>query len=368
MKHFKEKLFEEEKNKKSLFDLKIEFKPGIFISARIKGYNLILKNITYVKTENLERLNEALTGNKKITLNEDTQNSFTSEHNKEINFSNNFRVVGTCNEGEEASLSEAFLSRFTLIYVDKYKNEEEFKVLKDIADDIKDIQFLNELLENYYSKFNEINQMNLSQKINCFKIAKELDKIKEDNSHQQNLNLVVYYLLKGLNEKREEKIKEINSIFDIKTYFDDNSKETPIEIIKDENKSFLKSKLSEIKFNIIPKKDNMKGENAYEDKKEKKFDEKFHFPKFIFTNNIEGILDAIHFGISAGVPIVLEGEYGQGKKSALEYFARLSELDLIQVPISKSTKVDDLLCKTTFKKNSKGNFSLVNSKTPFAKQ
>ena len=199
LKHFKEKLFEEEKDKKSLFDMKIEFKPGIFISALIKGYNLILKNIAYVKTENLERLNEALTGNKKITLNEDTQNSFTSENEKEINFSSKFRVVGTCNEGEEASLSEAFLSRFTLIYVEKYKNEEESKVLKDVAGDIKDIQFLNQLLKNYYNIFPDINKMNLAQKINCFKITKELDKVREDKSHQQNLNLVIYYLLKGLN-------------------------------------------------------------------------------------------------------------------------------------------------------------------------
>ena len=36
---------EDEKIKKSLFDMKIEFKPGIFISARIKGYNLILKKL-----------------------------------------------------------------------------------------------------------------------------------------------------------------------------------------------------------------------------------------------------------------------------------------------------------------------------------
>jgi midasin (ATPase involved in ribosome maturation) len=102
----------------------IEFKPGIFISARIKGCNLILKNITKVKTEYLERLNEVLTGNKKITLNEDFQNSFTKENNKDLNFSNDFRAVGTCNEGEETSLSDAFLSRFTLIYVDKYLEEE----------------------------------------------------------------------------------------------------------------------------------------------------------------------------------------------------------------------------------------------------
>ena len=31
----------------------------------------------------MERLNEALTGNKKITLNEDTQDSFTPKNNKE---------------------------------------------------------------------------------------------------------------------------------------------------------------------------------------------------------------------------------------------------------------------------------------------
>ena len=36
--------------------MKIEFKPDIFISARIKGNNLILKNIAYVKTEKLELL------------------------------------------------------------------------------------------------------------------------------------------------------------------------------------------------------------------------------------------------------------------------------------------------------------------------
>jgi hypothetical protein len=52
---------------------------------------LILKNITYVITDNLERLNEALTGNKKITLNEDIQNSFPPENNKEISFNNDFR-------------------------------------------------------------------------------------------------------------------------------------------------------------------------------------------------------------------------------------------------------------------------------------
>ena len=116
-----------------------------------------------------------------------------------MSFNNDFRVVGTCNEGEETSLSEAFLQRFTFIYVNKYKDEEELKVLKDIAKDI------HQYLENYYSKFTDINKMNLSQKINCLNIVKEINKIRINNLHQDNLKLVVNYLLKGLNKKREAK-------------------------------------------------------------------------------------------------------------------------------------------------------------------
>jgi len=369
LEHFKEKLFRDDKKKKSLFDMIIEFKPGIFISARIKGCNLILKNITYVKTKNLERLNEALTGNKKITLNEDTQNSFTPENNKEISFSNDFRVVGTCNEGEETSLSDAFLSRFTLIYVDKYLEEEELKVLKDTAKDIKDIEFLNKLLDKYYIKFPDSNRMNLSQKINCFNITKEIDKIRTNYSHNENLKFVAYYLLKGLNEKREEKIKEINHIFDINKYYDDKIERSPIEIVKNLKESFVKSKLNDLIININPqikKEKKAKKEDNEEEEERENNDEEGKKEKscLVFTHKIKEIIDAIHFGLSSKTPLILEGDYGKGKISAIEYYAKMEKLELVQVPISKSTKVDDLLSKTTFKKNEKGNFSLVNSKTP----
>ena len=335
--HFKEKLFQDEKTKKSLFDMKIEFKPGIFISARIKGYNLILKNITYVKTENLERLNEALTGNKIITLNEDTQNSFTPENNKEISFSNDFRVVETCNEGEETSLSDAFLSRFTLIYVNKYNDEEELKVLKDMVDDIRDIQILNELLDKYYSKFPDINRMNLSQKMYCFKITKEIDRIRKNNSHNENLKFTAYYFLKGLNEQREEKINDINNIFNINKYYDDNINNSPIEIVQNLKESFIKSKLNELIMNINPQIDKLeekKDKNKKEkDKKEKdkkgkdkdKKEKDEEFQNLVFTNKIKEVIDAIHFSITTKTPLILEGEYGQGKKSAIEYYSKMSK-------------------------------------------
>jgi len=353
LEHFKKKLFKEEDKAKSLFDMKIEFQPGIFISARIKGNNLILKNITYVKTENLERLNEALTGNKKITLNEDNQNSFTPENNKEISFSKDFRVVGTCNEGEEASLSDAFLSRFTVIYVDKYNDEEEKKVLKDEAGDIKDINYLNSLLEKYYSYFNDINKWNLSQKINCFNITKQVDENRQ-KPHQENLNLVAYYLLKGLNEKRGKNINKINSIFGIKNN-EDKDEFSPIEV----KNNYIISKLNQLKMNIkhykIEKKIIEKNNND---------ENKIKISNLVFTQKIKELIDVIHFGLSTKTPLILEGEYGQGKMTSIKYYATIANLEIIQVSISKSTKVDDLLCKITFKKNEKGNFSLVNSKTP----
>ncbi len=97
--------------------------------------------------------------------------------------------------------------------------------------------------------------MNLSQKINCLNIVKEIDKIRINNSHQDNLKLVVYYLFKGLNEKREAKINEINNIFNINKYYKDNDIQSPIEIVKNLNESFIKSNLNGLIMNINPIKD-----------------------------------------------------------------------------------------------------------------
>ena len=128
--------------------------------------------------------------------------------------------------------------------------EEELKVLKDMADDIKDIEFLNQLLDKYYSKFPDTNRMNLSQKLNCFKITKSLDQIRKNYSHHDNLRLVAYYILKGTNEKREEKINVINHVFEMNKYYDDKVDNSPIEIVETTKESFVKSKLNDLVMNI----------------------------------------------------------------------------------------------------------------------
>ena len=58
--------------------------------------------------------------------------------------------------------------------------------------------------------------------IHCI-IGKKINKIKNNYSHQ-NLRIVVYYLLKGLNNKGKKNINEINNIFKINNYYDDDFK------------------------------------------------------------------------------------------------------------------------------------------------
>ena len=50
---------------------------------------------------------------------------------KEINLGKDFRIIKTCNKGQKSKLSDAFLSRFTLIFLDRYE-EKKVLNLKDL--------------------------------------------------------------------------------------------------------------------------------------------------------------------------------------------------------------------------------------------
>ena len=58
---------------------------------------------------------------------------------------------------------------------------------------------------------------------------------------------------------------------------------------------------------------------------------------------INEIIDILHFGIYAKIPIILEGSTGQGKQTAIKYIADSLGYDIINIMISKNTKADDLL-------------------------
>ena len=175
--NLKRKLFSEEKiNEKSLINMEIEFKPGLILSAILNKKSLILKDMPQVKTIVLERFNELFSGKHNLTLVEDIPGTLTGKENKELkNFNKDFRVIATCKPGDEFKLSEALLSRFTVIACEPYTEEEEKIVLEntDVAD--IDIDEFNNLAPNF----------NLTKRLNCLRITKKLDQFNKNN-HDEN--------------------------------------------------------------------------------------------------------------------------------------------------------------------------------------
>jgi len=139
--NLKNKIFSEEKlNDKSLKNREIEFKPRLILSAILNKKSLILKDISKVKAVVLERFDEIFSGKHNLILYEDISGTLTTRENKEIrNFNQNSRVIATCKSGEEIKLSEAILSRFTVIACEPYTEEEKKILLKNTGVENLDI-------------------------------------------------------------------------------------------------------------------------------------------------------------------------------------------------------------------------------------
>ena len=102
----------------ALSDISLEFRPGLILSSIIEGSPLILKNLPNLPTIVLERFNELLATQHSLTINEDIHNTFTKRNDKELsNFSDKFRIFGTSQTNEVNKLSDAVLSRCSLVYV-----------------------------------------------------------------------------------------------------------------------------------------------------------------------------------------------------------------------------------------------------------
>ena len=171
-----------------LLDMKLEFKPGLFLSAILGGKSLILKNLSNLPTEVLERFNELFSDQHSLTIPEDIYNTFTSKNKKELsNFVNKFhkfRVIATCPTGYSSKLSEAALSRFTVIAVDEYSEKEQKFILKENFiknQDINDnfLQHIITFISRFNNKFHK--HFSLMQIINMVKIISYIK--SQDNKY-----------------------------------------------------------------------------------------------------------------------------------------------------------------------------------------
>ena len=349
----KKKLFSEEKmNEKSLINMEIEFKPGLILSAILNKKSLILKDMPQVKTIVLERFNELFSGSHNLTLVEDIPGTLTTKENKELrNFNKDFRVIATCKTGDEFKLSEALLSRFTVISCEKYNDDEEKIVLKNSIKEKEDKE-----KENYVNELNSyIKDFNLSHRLNCLRITKQLD-ILFPKDHDKNLKLSVYILKKGLLEQRENQIRKLRKDLKFKkNEFNYVKEECPFETIKRGGNAYLKSKIFNIEMMSFEKEIDLDNLEIKENK------------EIFFTKKFSEICDVILFGLSMRIPVILEGEAGQGKQTAIHYISKKLGLDIINIVISKSTKVDDLLMRIIIEKSKDGEIIVKNQKTELYK-
>jgi hypothetical protein len=207
-----------------LLDMKLEFKPGLFLSAILGGKSLILKNLSNLPTEVLERFNELFSDQHSLTIPEDIYDTFTSKNKKELsNFSKNsfhkFRVIATCPLGYTSKLSEAALSRFTIISINEYSENEQKYVLKENFiknKDVNDIhlQYIISFISRFNTKFHK--QFSLMQIINMVKVIANI-KIQnnlENEEFDKIINIILQFYTKGLIEKRTKNIIEnYNNLF-----------------------------------------------------------------------------------------------------------------------------------------------------------
>jgi hypothetical protein len=169
---------------------------------------------------------------------------------------------------------------------------------------------------------------NLTELLNCLRITKYLDKFNA-NEHENNLKIALYVLLKGLIEQRERQISKLKEDFNL-NILDYEDGQCPFEEPKERERNgnqYLQSSIFKLKMLSFQKNIDLYDKDIF------------------FTKKFSEMCDTILFALSLRIPIILEGEAGQGKQTAIHYMAKKLGLDIIYIVISKSTKVDDLLLK-----------------------
>jgi len=123
----------------------------------------------------------------------------------------------------------------------------------------------------------------------------------------------------------------------------------PFKITREKGSLFLQSRIFKIKMSSFKKKIELYDKSIF------------------FTKKFSEMCDIILLGLSLKLPIILEGESGQGKQTAIHYMSQKLGLAIINIVISKSTKVDDLLMKIIIEKSNIGEILVKNQETELFK-
>ena len=216
-------------------------------------------------------------------------------------FNENFRIFGTCQQGGISLLSEAVISRFTLIYVGEYSIKDQKIVLQSYCDLNKLNKITKIHIENIIkysqrlsSSFSGIN-MNLLQMCNLLNLAnniyENLNQSENSLTPDKILSIIVYYSIRGILYNRESKlINKLCDIVDLKNRPEEELKKmvSPIYIDEIKGEKVIKSKIT----NLF-----IKSHAQFIKEIEK---------DIAFTHQFNEMVEILHFGLANNVPVIFE--------------------------------------------------------------
>ena len=314
------------------------FKTGILTEKIFSQSPLITENLPNLPTAVLERCNDLFNYNPKISLSEDTCNTFTKDDKELKGFADGFRVIATSTEFAIRNLSDAAQSRFTIIYTTSYTPEERDLLIhifyKETPKEFYD--FLKEYKINFRK---ELSFLYVTKILNILKlIDSKFDKEDREKAEirKKNLCLAIHLSLNFLMEhpRSKKKFKKILNdkilpdFYNIKDknieedYEEEIEDKVPFEFLAEE----LHSNWSNLSITSCDLKEDVDCNLA-------------------FIKPFNKLLEHLFVSIAINYPLIIEGGTGKGKKSAIYYIAKILGYDVIYFNISNSTTVDDLFCK-----------------------
>ena len=346
------------------------FQAGRILQDLFNQKYIILKGVDSLLPNVLERFNDLLNYNPKIILNEDLYNTFTDK-NKEIKgISENFRIIGISSNDNINNFSEASRSRFTLISTSKYTKDEKTLLIKKICPNCP-VNFNEIFIKNFEKeKKEEISFAIINKILNLFKKLNN----EENNKAERNMILAIYYsIISFLNENEvdnfikllKEAFKEQNAFFIFKNnkfvnfefYFSRDIGNDEKPLLKKGDRIYSKG----TGLSLLIQNKNNDNDEYFNDNYD--YDNLNHnygneMGEIYFHQSFKDLLDAIHLSLSIHFPLIIEGETGTGKNSAIEYISNELNYKLIKYQITESTTIDDLFGKEIIKPNHKELFVL----------
>ncbi|EAY07446.1 hypothetical protein TVAG_419880 [Trichomonas vaginalis G3] len=267
------------------------FKPGLITSAILQQKALILKNFSHPPISVIERLNELFSITPELTLSEDFTNTIVPDHSQKISV-DKFRVFATVTNGEKSKLSEAMLSRMTIIRSYTYNKE--------------DYQYI----------FNKMFWKNLQEE--------EWD----------NLTLNQKFLINNIAKRISEKIHDEDSVkcfglaLNMLNMIPDNELYKPLEI---DNGNVVSKKIFAIPYNYIEPK-----------------------TKPVATKSINALTNLLFSAAKMKYSSIIQGPCGTGKSTVIKYLAELFDAELTTVRISSSTTIEHIYGQNELIQNENG--------------